>query len=317
MFHGEERCCLVPHGPHDGQRGLGVDARGGPPGRVWLRGQGQDLQEQKQGNVILALVPLGVCTVTSTHRVLLPRPARVGAEHALQDDQRLVAAALAQQVLGALRQQDHPQGASNWKTCVINQSNTNACLKKSIQTAIEDLTTKAGSIVLDLTFLDLDIYGFKSLRIDDVDLDSPKDRLKLKVTITSDFVLNGDYVVKGRLLVVPIAGAGRCNITLGKPVAATGELNWKKQKGAGGRMYAHVEKFQFDFNPKTFKLHFHDKDHGNDQLGKTLNRIANDNANEILKDLKPAISVAFGQAFEDIANRVFSKVPYDDLFPSK
>lgn len=229
---------------------------------------------------------------------------------------------------------------SNWKTCVINQSNTNACLKKSIQTAIEDLTTKgsqslgvfpldpmrisklrlqsgAGSIVLDLTFLDLDIYGFKSLRIDDVDLDSPKDRLKLKVTITSDFVLNGDYVVKGRLLVVPIAGAGRCNITLGKPVAATGELNWKKQKGAGGRMYAHVEKFQFDFNPKTFKLHFHDKDHGNDQLGKTLNRIANDNANEILKDLKPAISVAFGQAFEDIANRVFSKVPYDDLFPSK
>lgn len=49
----------------------------------------------------------------------------------------------------------------------------------------------------------------------------------------------------------------------------------------------------------------------------TLNRIANDNSNEILRDLKPAIAEAFGQAFEDVANRIFTKVPFDELFPSK
>ncbi|KAK3909438.1 Protein takeout [Frankliniella fusca] len=246
---------------------------------------------------------------------------------------------------------------STWKTCVINQAHTNVCLKKSVQTALDELTVKgspslgvfpldpmrisklrlqsgSGSIALDLTFLDLDIYGFKNLRIDELDQkparlaarspevtcfrpDFANNRLRLNVTITSDLVLNGNYVVKGRLLVVPINGAGRCNITLGKPVAANAEISLTKRKGADGRIYPHVEKFQFDFNPKTFKLYFHDKNHGDNQLGVTLNRIANDNSNEILRDLKPAISVAFGQAFEDIANRIFSKVPFNEVFPSK
>lgn len=231
--------------------------------------------------------------------------------------------------------------APSWKTCVINQPSTDACLVKNMQIAVNDLANKGspslgvfpidplrvtklrlnsgtGSVVLDLTFSDLDIFGFKHLRLEEVKSDFPNGRLKItRASITSDLVLSSDYEVKGRLLVVPIGGAGRCNITVGNPVKAEAEMALTKYKGPDGRMFARVDNFQFDFTPKTFGLKFHDKDHGNSAIGVTLNRIANDNSREILRDLKPAISNAFGQAFQDIANRILSKVPYNEIFPSK
>ncbi|XP_034247899.1 protein takeout-like [Thrips palmi] len=230
---------------------------------------------------------------------------------------------------------------STWQTCVINQPGTDACLAKNIQTAIHDLAVKgspslgvypidplrvtklslssgSGSFVLDLTFFDLDIFGLKNLNIEEVKSDIPNGVLKFsRGTIKSDLVLSGDYAVKGRLLVVPIGGTGRCNITLGNPVKVDGRLALSKYKGPDGRTFARVDDFQFDFSQKTFTLNFHDKEIGGTALGATLNRIANDNSREILKDLKPAISNAFGQAFQDIANRILSKVPFNEVFPSK
>ena len=59
-------------------------------------------------------------------------------------------------------------------------------------------------------------------------------------------------------------------IFTGNPVTGNAEISWKLQKGSDGRTFVHVEKFYFDFEPKTFKLHFHDKDHGGTQLGKRV-----------------------------------------------
>jgi len=49
-------------------------------------------------------------------------------------------------------------------------------------------------------------------------------------------------------------------------------------------------------------------------LGDTLNAFLNENWSPILEDLKPGIEEALSQTFKEIANRVFLKVPYDQIF---
>ena len=46
-----------------------------------------------------------------------------------------------------------------------------------------------------------------------------------------------------------------------------------------------------------------------------MNVFLNENWNEILAELKPSIQDVFGAAFAEISNRIFTKVPYSDIFP--
>lgn len=46
-----------------------------------------------------------------------------------------------------------------------------------------------------------------------------------------------------------------------------------------------------------------------------MNVFLNENWQEILKELKPAISKAFGEAFRSIGNSVFSRIPLNQIAP--
>lgn len=46
-------------------------------------------------------------------------------------------------------------------------------------------------------------------------MDVNKYKMKAKIDIPGPVYLQGDYTIKGKVLVLPIEGSGRCNITLG------------------------------------------------------------------------------------------------------
>lgn len=48
--------------------------------------------------------------------------------------------------------------------------------------------------------------------------------------------------------------------------------------------------------------------------GNQMNAFLNENWKEILHELRPSVQEALGAAFKEIARRLFSKVPYDDIF---
>lgn len=47
-------------------------------------------------------------------------------------------------------------------------------------------------------------------------MDLPNLHMKMKLHIEGNVLMQGDYKVDGKVLVLPIQGSGRCNITLGK-----------------------------------------------------------------------------------------------------
>lgn len=124
--------------------------------------------------------------------------------------------------------------------------------------------------------------------------------------------LNGDYKIKGKVLVLPIQGDGRATLSFDnldivikyKPRVIT----------KNDRIYIQTEKFKLDFETKRLRLHFTNLFNGDKALGDNMNLFLNENWSDILGELKPAISSALEQIFELIINRIFAKVPYEDLY---
>lgn len=50
-------------------------------------------------------------------------------------------------------------------------------------------------------------------------------------------------------------------------------------------------------------------------LGDQMNVILNENANDIVNELRPSIEDTFGEISKQISNMLFQNVPYKNIFP--
>ena len=122
----------------------------------------------------------------------------------------------------------------------------------------------------------------------------------------------GDYVMDGRILLLPITGQGKSNVTLvdlttrheltGEPVVKDGET------------YMRIKKYKVKFEPKLVKLYFENLFNGDKRLGDAMNSFMNDNWEIIFQELKGAYEDTFGYVFKEITNKLFTKVPMNRIF---
>lgn len=129
---------------------------------------------------------------------------------------------------------------------------------------------------------------------------------------SSQLALTGDYSISGRVLILPIQGVGKCNLTLKNP-EGTIRMTLKKIE-RNGKEYAQIDKFKFTFTTTRFYMYLGNLYNGDKALGDNTNLFLNANWEDILNEMKPNISKSFGQVFEQIINSVFSKIPFKYLF---
>jgi len=63
-----------------------------------------------------------------------------------------------------------------------------------------------------------------------------------------------------------------------------------------------------------FSLYLTNLFNGDKALGDNMNLFINENWRDILKELKPSIQDTISQILQNIINRIFAKIPYDDIF---
>lgn len=54
---------------------------------------------------------------------------------------------------------------------------------------------------------------------------------------------------------------------------------------------------------------------GDATLSQTTNSFLNENAKDLLEEVKPAIEAVAGMLIDDIANKIFRSLPFEKLFP--
>lgn len=172
---------------------------------------------------------------------------------------------------------------------------------------------KDSPINVVLNFKDVDLTGLSQATVNKANgfnANPTKMELSLQAPVAS---LVGGYKINGKVLVLPIQGEGKSNMTMEN---INLQLKWtgKLVDRANGKQYYQLDKLKATFDTTRFYMSFSNLFNGDKALGDNMNQFLNENWQDILKELKPAIIDAFTQIFQSVISNVFNKVPYNELY---
>lgn len=133
--------------------------------------------------------------------------------------------------------------------------------------------------------------------------------------ITPRVNLAGDYTMTGRILLLPIVGHGKANITMVN-LKTVHELIGEPIK-KNGKVYIRFKEYNIKLIPARVYLNFENLFNGDRLLGNQMNRFMNDNWELIFNELKGGYEETLSYVFKEVTNKLFTKVPMDTIFPKK
>ncbi|XP_026480097.1 circadian clock-controlled protein-like [Ctenocephalides felis] len=180
-----------------------------------------------------------------------------------------------------------------------------------------NIDTGSGNFRLKLDMRECDISGFtgvQNLKI------SAKSDSKLHWAVTGNIPkvdISGKYKADGQVLVLPVQGEGDARITLYDVDILLTIKEEDKRTERKGKSYMKLDQFGVKFEPKRVSMHFDNLFNGDKVLGDNLNMFINENWPELFKEIRPALEESLAQIFLEITNRVFNKVPADEVYLSE
>ncbi|XP_055850965.1 protein takeout-like [Episyrphus balteatus] len=172
---------------------------------------------------------------------------------------------------------------------------------------------KENPVYIDLRFRNSRMHGFKGAKATHVKGFGKDLEQTHEITISSKLMyLLSDYTIQGKVLVLPISGTGRSNITMANvkiSLKLTGEPLVKNSE-----TYMHVKKLKVGLDTTRVHFDFENLYNGDKALGDTTNSFLNENWKDIFGEVKNSILKAFTPVFKDVLNNVFENLPYDKLF---
>ncbi|XP_069688436.1 protein takeout-like [Periplaneta americana] len=225
---------------------------------------------------------------------------------------------------------------SYMKACSRNDPNINECAKKSAIESIphfingdpkyrippldpiilDELSVKKGSNNFGMEFIatKAELTGLKDVTVNAIRID-PK---SLHTEYAFSFkILNitSRYNISGRVLLLPITGDGIAKINL-NDVSAVYSFDVLK------KLNPHIKKevglpanTTFTFDVKGMKIHLDNLFNGDKFLGENMNHFLNENWQELLKEMGPAVGEALNQFITAMLNNIFELVPIEESLP--
>ncbi|GBP20736.1 Protein takeout [Eumeta japonica] len=138
-------------------------------------------------------------------------------------------------------------------------------------------------------------------------------RFRLRTdSLTPKMEFVGDYVMSGRILVLPIQGKGVANITMVNLVVKHDLIGEKVEKD--GQVFMHLKDYKVKFIPQRVVMHFTNLFNGDERLGKQMNSFLNENWELVFNELKQSYEDSLSSVFKDVSNRIFDNVPMNKIF---
>lgn len=170
-----------------------------------------------------------------------------------------------------------------------------------------------GSVTLKQEYRNIKLHGLtKQFEITKYHIDWDKCLLSSD-SINRQVEFVADYKVDGRILLLPVRGSGKSNITMFDLKTHNDIYCEKYQKN--GDTYLRVKKFVVKFSPARVTLQFDNLFDGDTVLGEQMNRFLNENSDLLFKELQAPYEETFGLVFAKISNEIFSRVPFNKIFP--
>ncbi|RVE44080.1 hypothetical protein evm_011273 [Chilo suppressalis] len=174
-----------------------------------------------------------------------------------------------------------------------------------------NIDSGAGPVVITQNYKNIKLHGLTDTILTTYKADLNHYRLRTD-SLTPKMEFIADYIMKGRILVLPIQGKGIANITMlnlvvkhdliGEPVTRDGQT------------YMHIREYRVKFIPKKVLLYFSNLFNGDKRLGDQMNIFLNENSDLVFNELKESYENSLSSVFQDVTNKIFDKVPMNKIF---
>ncbi|XP_046666994.1 protein takeout-like [Homalodisca vitripennis] len=169
-----------------------------------------------------------------------------------------------------------------------------------------------GNFKFRQTLTDLYIHGLRNFEIQNITVDLDKNVMSMKCfTKTIDF--EGDYEMAGKIMMLNLKGKGRASLNFTDVTTTAFIQNEDFQKN--GMVFTRVESLKWIIEPQHAKFHFTNLFNGDKTLGDATNRFLNENWKEAFKIYRNLPEEAFGTLIKDLANKVYTLFPRNELYP--
>lgn len=170
-----------------------------------------------------------------------------------------------------------------------------------------------GSVSLKQEYRNIKLYGLtKGLVVKNYHIDWDKCLLTSEAyNPRVDFV--ADYKLDGKILLLPVKGSGKSNITM-YDLKTQNDIHCEKYEKKGVP-YLRITKYNIKFTPDHVSIRFDNLFNGDSILGEQMNRFINENSDLLFKELQSPYEETFGIVFAKVANDFFSRVPFEKIFP--
>ncbi|XP_005178495.1 circadian clock-controlled protein daywake [Musca domestica] len=159
-------------------------------------------------------------------------------------------------------------------------------------------------------FRNIQAFGVSNLTITNVrsDLESLQFQLTCEIPRIK---VRAQYRSSGVLILVKASGAGEY---WGEYEGVKSKMYFKAtpHEGPDGRTYLTTEQVKMDFNVKDIQMGVDNIANGNSVIQAALNLFINSNAQELLKEMKPALRTKLTLVMRNFMDRLFARIPLDE-----
>ncbi|VEN56595.1 unnamed protein product [Callosobruchus maculatus] len=122
----------------------------------------------------------------------------------------------------------------------------------------------------------------------------------------------GDYAIQGKLLMFQLNGHGKCNFTL-LDTRIHQEMRCQKYQ-KNEKTYIKISNFTVDINPRTMVYEVENIIPGNPEISEQVVKTLNSDPLLVWSEIKPAFNTIVGQMHKDVGNKLYSKIPFDEIY---
>lgn len=223
---------------------------------------------------------------------------------------------------------------SNFKTCKKSDPKLLECIADAVKDAVVSMAkglknfkilpieplaidnikigSLEGSVSLKQEYRNVKIHGLtKNIQVYNYQIDWDNLIFRSESFNTQvDFI--ADYKLEGKILLLPIRGEGKCNISM-HDLRTKHETHYEKFE-KDGDIYMRAKKYIVKFSPHHITLQFDNLFNGDSILGEQMHRFLNQNSDLIFKELQVPYEETFSLVFNKITNDVFTRVPMNKIF---
>lgn len=81
------------------------------------------------------------------------------------------------------------------------------------------------------------------------------------------------------------------------------------------KTYLNVKNFNITLDPEDVSFNFENLFNGNERLAGPIRQVVSEQAKSIFEDVRPGYEQSLGLIFQAVANRIFTSVPLQYIFP--